>query len=93
MKLYRKFYQITITKVGCFVTLQSCVLAVKGSLHMADFCIWPTGTKRAGKLGVRDTITCSVSRGTDLAELFMCTELIFWDKISMQNSHNIEAVD
>ena len=26
-------------------------------LYVADFCIWPTGTKRAGELGVCGTIT------------------------------------
>ena len=76
MKLYRKFYQVTITKLGCLVTLQSCVLAVKDGLHMADFCIWPTGTKRAGELGVCGTINqlkfACVTMEKALPELLDC---------------------
>ena len=37
--------------------------------------------------------SCAVSMGSNLAELLQATELIFWDEISMQNRHDIEAVD
>lgn len=37
--------------------------------------------------------TCGVTIGSDLAELLRETVLIFWDEVSMQNRHDIEAVD
>lgn len=44
-------------------------------------------------LNATDQSACSVAINSDLAELFRVTELIFWDEVSMQNRHDIEAVD
>ncbi len=41
----------------------------------------------------RDDTTCSIRRGTHLAELLCRTSLIIWDEVPMQNWHDIETVD
>ncbi|SJL16939.1 uncharacterized protein ARMOST_20473 [Armillaria ostoyae] len=40
-----------------------------------------------------DDTTCSICRGTHLAELLCRTSLIIWDEVPMQNRHDIETVD
>ncbi len=40
-----------------------------------------------------DDTTCSIWRGTHLAELLCRTSLIIWDEVPMQNRHDIETVD
>lgn len=37
--------------------------------------------------------SCGVKKLTDLAELLQEVKLIFWDEISAQNKHDVEAVD
>ncbi len=41
----------------------------------------------------RDDTTCSIHRGSHLAEVLCRTSLIIWDEVPMQNRHDIETVD